>query len=746
MDPTAIDTNRLHAATSPYLRQHADNPVHWQPWDEAALLAARTLNRPILLSIGYAACHWCHVMAHESFEDPAIAAQMNHDFINIKVDREERPDLDRIYQMAHQLLAGRGGGWPLTVFLTPDQLPFFTGTYFPREGREGMPGFDEVMQRVIEVWQERRDEVDEQNARMQRVLQRIAETSGSDLPDAEALEAGRLQLASRFDAAYGGFGGAPKFPQAPALERLLHHYARSQRQSEPDRGALHMACHSLRRMALGGIYDQVGGGFARYSVDAEWGIPHFEKMLSDNALLIGVATDAFRATGDRFFRRIARESGEWALREMALPEGGFATSLDADTSGGEGAFYLWTPDEMRAVLEPDEAELAIHRLGLDEAPNFEGRWHPQVHMAFSELAKRLKTPREALVERWKSAQRKLLAARNQRERPALDDKALTAWNALMIRGLARAGRFLDIPEFIAAAERAEQFVRDHLWRDGRLLASWRAGHANLSGYLDDHAFMLAALIELQQARWSDGREEWAMALGDVLLEQFEDAERGGFYFTAADHEPLIQRPRSFTDDALPSGNGVAALALNRLGHWFADERYLLAAERAVTAAADGIDDSAGAHCAMLDALEDILEPPTLVVLRPAAEEAEGVEGVERAEGAEGADEAEGAGAPEGADEAAWRQVAEAGYHPDRLVFTPSPATSVGAAPGPGAGRRAEPGAEPSARPGRESHAEPDAGRGAEPGRESGAWVCRGSTCLPVAHTPAELSDRLAGET
>ncbi|MEX0448815.1 thioredoxin domain-containing protein [Spiribacter sp. 221] len=681
MPSPAIDTNRLEATTSPYLRQHAANPVHWQPWDDAALAAARERDCPILLSIGYSACHWCHVMAHECFEHPAIAEQMNRDFINIKVDREERPDLDRIYQTAHQLLVGRGGGWPLTVFLTPDQVPFFAGTYFPAEPREGMPGFGDVMDRIHRVWQDHRDEITEQNADLQRVMDRLsAGTAGAGLPGSDALEAARLQLGERFDPAHGGFGDAPKFPQPVALERLLRHYARSQQGGEADRGALHMACHTLRRMALGGIYDQVGGGFARYSVDGEWMIPHFEKMLSDNALLIGVASDAYRATGDRFFRRIARETAEWALREMQLPAGGFATSLDADTSAGEGAFYLWTPEEIRAVVDAEEAELVIRRLGLDEKPNFEGRWHPQVHMAFSELAKVLKTPREALVARWQSAQQKLRTARDGRERPGRDDKALTAWNALMIRGLARAGRFLDLPDLIDRAEQAEHFVREHLWRDGRLLASWRDGRADLPGYLDDHAFMLAALIELQQARWSAGRTDWAMALGDVLLEQFEDPEAGGFFFTAADHETLIQRPRAWTDDALPAGNGVAALALNRLGQWVGDRRYSTAAKRAVAAAAESIDKAPAAHCAVLDALDELLAPPEQVIIRA-----------------------------DGATAAALREVAEAGYHPQRLIFMPGPGEMAAAAPTDG----------------------------------SGAWVCRGHTCLPVARTPAELSDRLA---
>ncbi|MEX0374864.1 thioredoxin domain-containing protein [Spiribacter pallidus] len=680
MSSTPTQINRLADATSPYLRQHADNPVHWQPWDETALAAARDEGKLILLSIGYSACHWCHVMAHESFEDAQIAAQMNRDFINIKVDREERPDLDRIYQTAHQLLTGRGGGWPLTVFLTPDQLPFFAGTYFPRQGRQGMPGFDAVMERVVEVYRDRPEEIHEQNADMQQVLERLAAVSGeAELPGREALEDARLQLGERFDPAFGGFGSAPKFPQPVALNRLLRHYARSERSVDADRGALHMACHTLRRMALGGLYDQVGGGFARYSVDGEWMIPHFEKMLSDNALLMSVATDAHRATGDRFFRRIARETGEWALREMRLPEGGFATSLDADTSEGEGVFYLWTPDEVRDVLDADEAELVILRLGLDEKPNFEGRWHPQVHMAFSELAKRLQTPRDGLVQRWQSAQAKLRKARDERERPGRDDKALTAWNALMIRGLARAGRLLGLPEFIDAAEAAEQFVHQHLWRDGRLLASWRAGQADLPGYLDDHAFMLDALIELQQARWDSQRMAWATRLGDVLLEQFEDPRVGGFFFTAADHESLIQRPRTFTDDALPSGNGIAALALNRLACLVGEPRYSKAAERAVRAGAEQLEQTAAAQCALLDALDELIEPPEVVVVR--------------------------------ADDNAlehWMEVANAAYQPNRLVFTPpvnAPLAST-------------------------------------PAGETGAWVCRGHTCLPKAATPTELADRL----
>ncbi|AGY91409.1 hypothetical protein SPICUR_01965 [Spiribacter curvatus] len=665
MSQSPLSTNRLADASSPYLRQHADNPVHWQPWDDTALAAARQLDRPILLSIGYSACHWCHVMAHECFEHPAIAEQMNASFINIKVDREERPDLDRIYQTAHQLLVGRGGGWPLTLFLTPDQMPFFAGTYFPAEPRQGMPGFGDVMDRIARVWRDHRDEIDAQNADLQRVLDRLSSVeSRGRIPDSAPIDTARRQLGERFDPAHGGFGSAPKFPQPMALERLLRGYARSQQRGETDRGALHMACHTLRRMALGGIYDQIGGGFARYSVDGEWMIPHFEKMLCDNALLIGVASDAFQATGDRFFRRIARESAEWALREMALPDGGFATSLDADSADGEGAFYLWTPEAVREVVNEDEAELVIRRLGLDEKPNFDGRWHPQVHMAFSELAKALQTPRQTLVERWKSAQQKLRDAREQRPQPSRDDKVLTAWNALMIRSLARAGRFLELPELIDAAERTEAFILARL-RDG---------------YLDDYAFLLTALIELQQARWSDARTQWAQTIAETLLTRFEDSDAGGFYFTAQDHEALIQRPRTWTDDALPAGNGLAALSLNRLGHWLGEPRYLKAAEHTLAAAADSIEEAPAAHCTLLDALDEQLDPPQLVVIRG-----------------------------DKATRADLRDTAEGSFQPQRLIFTPDPAQATAAAPIEG----------------------------------TGAWVCRGQTCLPRATSAAELRDRLA---
>ncbi len=609
----ADQANRLAGSTSPYLRQHAGNPVHWQPWDDTALETARHTQRPILLSIGYSACHWCHVMAHESFEDPEIAAQMNRRFVCIKVDREERPDLDRIYQQAHQLLTRRGGGWPLTVFLTPDDhLPFFAGTYFPSRPRQGMPGFSQVLEQVASAWETQRHSIREQNQQMQAALQRLAEAGGGDAPDQlddAPLTAARHALAASFDARHGGFGQAPKFPQPGGLDFLLRRYART-----GDREALHMACHTLRRMALGGINDQVGGGFSRYSVDAWWMIPHFEKMLSDNGLLIALYTDAWQATGDTFYGRIARETADWMLKEMRHAEGGFFSALDADSEGQEGRYYTWTPDEARRLLDDDEYQLAEQRFGLDDAANFEGRWHFHVYASLSELAKTLRRPKPEVEELLGSVRRKLYAARRKRVTPGRDDKILTAWNALAIRGLARCGRLLDQPELLDAAEHAADFIHAQLWDGRRLYASWSDGRRSAQGFLDDAAYMLDALLELLRGRWRGRDLALARALADSLLEDYQ-APDGGFYFTARDHERLIQRPRPLMDDALPAGNGVAARALQQLGFLLADSRYVEAAARTVYAGWNAMASVPEAHCSLLMALEDMLQPPKLVLLR-----------------------------------------------------------------------------------------------------------------------------------
>ncbi|MEW6515055.1 MAG: thioredoxin domain-containing protein [Pseudomonadota bacterium] len=555
--------NRLAAETSPYLLQHADNPVAWQAWSEAALAQARTDNKPILLSIGYSACHWCHVMAHESFEDEPTAAVMNRLFVNIKVDREERPDLDQIYQSAHQMLTGRAGGWPLTLFLTPEGTPFYGGTYFPKESRYGLPGFVELCERIGEIWRTRRHDIDKQNRELLAVMNRRPSDQAIELDD-QPIDHLRSILLGSHDRQHGGFGGAPKFPHPTDLAFLLH------RPNDPE--AQDAALFTLRRMAEGGIHDQLGGGFCRYSVDAEWEIPHFEKMLYDNGPLLGLYADAYALTGDAYFKEVAEGIVGWLQREMTSPEGAFYSSLDADSEHEEGKFYVWDRAQVALLLSPQESALAGRHWGLDQTPNFEGKhWHLKVAAPLAE-------DETALLE---SARAKLFAARVKRVRPGCDDKILTSWNALMIEGLARAARIFERPDWLAAARCALDFLRTRHWQDGRLLATSRHGKAHLPAYLDDYAFLLAALLELMESDPRASDADFARRLADTLLDQFEDKESGGFFFTAHDHEALIQRPKTAHDNALPAGNGVAALALQRLGQRLGEGRYLGAARRTV---------------------------------------------------------------------------------------------------------------------------------------------------------------------
>jgi len=610
--------NALANETSPYLLQHAHNPVHWYPWGEEALERARREDKPVLLSVGYSACHWCHVMAHESFEDEDTARVMNDLFVNIKVDREERPDLDKIYQLAHQLLTRRPGGWPLTMFLTPDDLtPFFGGTYFPVESRYGMPAFKDILVRVHALYREHRDEIKQQNASLVNALKRLEpEPDRHARITAEPLEAARRQLEEEFDRTHGGFGSAPKFPHPTNLERLLRDYAASVHAGRADQGALRMAELSLRRMALGGLYDHLGGGFYRYSVDERWAIPHFEKMLYDNGPLLGLCAEAWQVVGEPLFWRTAHETAQWVLREMQSPEGGYYATLDADSEGEEGKFYLWTPDEARGLLDEDEYRAAARRFGLDRGPNFEGcAWHLQVAADEAESAHDLGLDAERVRALIESARAKLFRAREERVRPGRDEKVLTSWNGLMIRGMAAAGRVLGEPRFVASAERALDCVRENLWRDGRLLASYKDGRARLPAYLDDHALMIDGILSLLQARWRTHDLEFAVALAEVLLAHFHDRENGGFFFTADDHEALMHRPKPMMDDALPSGNGTAALVLGRLGHLLGETRYLDAAEGAIRAAWPMLTRIPHAHTALLMAVEEYLHPPQSVILR-----------------------------------------------------------------------------------------------------------------------------------
>lgn len=615
----AAPPNRLAAETSPYLRQHAGNPVDWHPWGEAALEKARREDKPILLSIGYSACHWCHVMAHESFEDPETARVMNDLFVNIKVDREERPDLDKIYQLAHQILVRRPGGWPLTIFLDPrNHLPFFSGTYFPKEARYQLPAFTTICQKVAEYYHGSKDDLRKHQESFVGILSSVRPEGGAETPDTALLSEARRVLESDFDAVNGGFGGAPKFPQASNLEFLLGCWFRSEKQDER---ALAMVEYSLERMAEGGLFDQVGGGFCRYSVDASWQIPHFEKMLYDNGVLLKLYAETYRATGNPLFRYAAEATAEWAIREMQASEGGFFSALDADSEGEEGKYYVWDRKEVKAVLDPEEYAVAEAHFGLDHTPNFEGYWHLHVEQPLPEVASRLGIAPDEAGARLASARAKLYAARERRVRPGLDDKILTAWNGLMIEGLAVAGRLLGREDFIAAAERAFEFIYHHCRRvDGRLLAACKDGQAHLNAYLDDYAFLLAAGLELLQCRWRTDDLRWLLSLADRLLDGFEDPEEGGFFFTSDDHEALIHRPKSLTDESTPSGNAVAALAILRLGRLVGDSRYTAAAERALAAAGPVLRRYPHGHGALLIALAESLAPGDFVVVRGRAEQ------------------------------------------------------------------------------------------------------------------------------
>jgi uncharacterized protein len=594
--------NHLAGETSPYLLQHANNPVDWRPWGEQALTLARASDKPILLSIGYSACHWCHVMAHESFEDPEIAAVMNELFVNIKVDREERPDLDHIYQSAHQMLTGRSGGWPLTMFLTSDGTPFFGGTYFPDVPRHGLPAFADLCRNVADIYRHRRGDIAEQNRTLREMLadtlpHPAAKVSLDDTP----IRIGRDFLLRNYDSRFGGFGDAPKFPHASDLTFLLRQAAAGDGRSRE------AVMTTLTRMAEGGIYDQLGGGFCRYSVDERWEIPHFEKMLYDNGPLLGLYAEAWEASHDPLFARVVEETADWALREMQMSDGAFASSLDADSEGEEGRFYVWQRDEIRELLSADEWRVASAHWGLAGPPNFENAaWHLRVVAPIS--------PSDSAL--LATARAKLFARRATRIAPGRDDKVLTAWNALLIEGIAKAGRIFERRDWLAAARGALTFVRAHLWRDGRLLATSRAGHAHLNAYLDDYAFLLLAVQELMRSECRPGDAEFADDLADALLDHFEDKAGGGFHFTADDHESLIHRPKPGHDNSTPGGNAAAALGLLRQARLRSEIRYADAAERTLRLFQPQVVRASGGVATLLMALaeavawgDELVSPP-----------------------------------------------------------------------------------------------------------------------------------------
>ncbi|GMV07765.1 MAG: thioredoxin domain-containing protein [Gemmatimonadota bacterium] len=576
--------NRLAAEPSPYLRQHARNPVDWYPWGPEALERARREDMPILLSIGYSACHWCHVMERESFEDPAVAEVMNRSFVNVKVDREERPDVDQVYMRAVQAMTGHGG-WPLTVFLTPDARPYYGGTYFPPTPHQGMPSFRQVLDAAARAFSDRRDDVEAGAGDVVAALTRVAEAGpsvGGALGPAFLDQAYR-SLARAFDPAHGGFGRAPKFPQPSTLEVLFRHHART---GDPE--ALAMAVTTLRRMAAGGIRDHLAGGFHRYSVDARWLVPHFEKMLYDNALLAQAYLDGFRLTGDDALREVAEETLDWMLREMRCPDGGFHTAWDADSEGEEGRFYVWSAREVEEALGPEEARLFRRAYDVTPEGNFEGKsilWLPHDAPA---LAAALGLDPADLRRRLAAARTRLLEVRSRRVPPFRDEKVLTSWNGLAVRAVAEAGGALGRPDYLAQAERSAAFLLGALRRDGTLFRSFMEGEARIPGFLEDYASLGNALLSLHEAtlerRWRE-EAEWCCRR---MLDLFRDDATGVFHDSARDGETLFMRPRDPMDNATPSGNSLAAELLARLGHllgqeaWVDMARGLAAGEREVT--------------------------------------------------------------------------------------------------------------------------------------------------------------------
>ena len=558
--------NHLENETSPYLLQHVDNPVDWYPWGEEAMRLAKEQDKPILLSIGYAACHWCHVMAHESFEDQVTAEQMNADFINVKVDREERPDVDSIYMQAVNAMTGHGG-WPMTVFLTPDGKPFYAGTYFPNEPRHGMASFQQILTGVIQAWRNDRENVVGSASEVAQQLQALSGVGFEEQPlDEEIFRSALRGLGQRFDASWGGFGDAPKFPQPMTIEFLLRESIRGENDN-----ALEMAEGTLRKMAEGGMYDQIGGGFARYSVDHRWLVPHFEKMLYDNAQLARVYLHAWQVTGNDFYRRITEETLDYVLREMRHEDGGFYSSQDADSEGVEGKFYVWSADEIREALG-EEADTFMRVYGVSNEGNWEGHNILNLRLA------------EALDGRIAAARATLYELRSKRIWPGLDDKVLTSWNGLMLAAFAEAGQALSRADYIEAAESNADFLHRTMRRDsGRLFRTWKAGSdAKYNGYLEDYAYLADGLLALYEATFERRWVDWARELAELMLGHFRDTKNGGFFDTSDDHEQLIHRPKDLQDNAVPSGNAMAASVLVRLSLLTGNGDYWQVAEQSTS--------------------------------------------------------------------------------------------------------------------------------------------------------------------
>ena len=601
-------SNRLAAESSPYLQQHAGNPVDWFPWSDEAFARARELDRAVLLSVGYSACHWCHVMERESFEDPATAALMNELFVSVKVDREERPDIDQIYIKAVQAMTG-SAGWPLTIWLTPDGVPFYGGTYYPPEPRHGMPAFRQILQGVADAYRDRRPQVLESGGRLVESLVRASGVGTAGNAEVALLDSACAVLASRYDPEHGGFGAAPKFPQPVTLEMVLRRAARG-----GDARALPQLEHTLRAMAAGGMRDQLAGGFHRYSVDARWLVPHFEKMLYDNALLARLYVDAYRLTGAPDFRAVAEEVLADLLADLRSPAGAFRTARDADSEGEEGTFYVWRPEEIEAVLGVDRARPFMRVYGVAEGGNFEGRSILHVAVDPEEVAREEGMDDSALRQHLAEDRARLLATRAEREPPFLDEKVLTSWNAMTIRALAEAGATLGRWDYVEAAAEAARFIDARMFEDGRLLRVFMDGKAKIRGFLEDHAALGNACLSLHGATLDPHWLERARWCCEEILTRFRDEESGVFYDTASDGEALVVRPRDATDGATPSGTSLAAELFVRAGHLFDEARYRDAAERILSAEAGAMERFGPAFGRLLSVLDRARAAPVEVAI------------------------------------------------------------------------------------------------------------------------------------
>ena len=602
-------TNHLINETSPYLLQHAHNPVDWYPWGDEAFQKAKSENRPILLSIGYSACHWCHVMERESFEDEKIAALMNDLFINIKVDREERPDLDEIYMNAVQMLTGRGG-WPMTVFLTPEGKPFYGGTYFPPEDRYGVPGFPKILQGVANAYREKPQDVERSVEQILAALQRMSLSTESQQPfSPDIIGQSAEQLAQAYDTDHGGLGKAPKFPNVGVYELFLRHYHHS-------KGSrfLEMVTHTLTKMAQGGIYDHLGGGFHRYSVDEKWLVPHFEKMLYDNAQLVRIYAQAYCVTREPLFKQVVDETMTYLMREMLHTEGGFYSTQDADSEGEEGKFFVWTEEEISQILGEDASEIFCRIYDVSEEGNFEEKniLHPILTLEqASKFFRRDLKEIESLVS---NAKGKLFQEREKRPKPFRDEKILTSWNGLMLSGIAEAIKISRRPAYLEAADRTVDFIFTKMFRDGRLLHTYKSGTAKILGYLDDYAFLEAGLLDLFEATVNRAHLDRTVELAEIMSDEFWDEAGGGFFYTGHSHERLIAQSKPIFDGSIPSGNAVATQLLLRLYHYTGKEDYLKRAERILRAYYNAMENQPFGFAHMLAALDFYLEKPKEIVL------------------------------------------------------------------------------------------------------------------------------------